>query len=177
MEATFDNRSNVLSAQIRTNHDHSVVYKVVTDQTRWRRELTFLKDANPALGDPPVAGVIHWREKVFEVGGVRKSVGEVRRKPKGISFSKERFWRWSNDRKEYTVVYHQEKEWQVQWNNEIVATFQVPYRPKLFGKTKPMVLKMCPTALERDEVFLLLVLIYCEAKRQDRMNASGGWQA
>lgn len=55
-----------------------------------------------------------------------------------------------------------------------------------------------PQALERDEVFLFLVFLYCESKRQDKkvrcrdssdkyltlidvclasQNASGGWQA
>lgn len=176
MEVTFDNQSNVLSAQIKTVHDGSVLYKIVTDQTLWRREHTYLKDANPAAGDPSIVGVIHWKERTFEIYGQKRPIKELRRRPKGL-IRKERYWKWVPERKEYTIVYHQEKQWQVTHNDEIVSTFQVPYRPKLFGKTKPMVMNICPAALERDEVFLLLILVYCEAKRQDKMNASGGWQA
>lgn len=54
-------------------------------------------------------------------------------------------------------------------NMAIVAKFTVPYRPKLFGKLKPPTLHLTRTALSKDEVFLMLVLIYSEAKRQDRM--------
>ena len=50
-----------------------------------------------------------------------------------------------------------------------MASFSVPYRPKLFGKVKPMVLNLSPAALEKDEVFLFLVFVYCESKRQDKM--------
>ena len=52
---------------------------------------------------------------------------------------------------------------------EVVATFRVPYRPKLFGKLRPLVLTMESPAIEKDEVFLFLVFLYCEAKRQDKM--------
>jgi hypothetical protein len=58
---------------------------------------------------------------------------------------------------------------QALYEGEVVASFSVPYRPKLFGKVKPMVLNLGPVALERDEVFLFLVFVYCESKRQDKM--------
>lgn len=55
------------------------------------------------------------------------------------------------------------------------ASLFIPYRNHLFHKTKPAVLKMKSRALLQDEVFLLLVLIYSETKRQDKTNSSGGW--
>lgn len=86
------------------------------------------------------------------------------------------------------MCYKNEKEWQVRvapsfcqreeglisifqavLNDEVSASLTVPYRPKLFGKMKPVVLNISASALERDEVFLLLVLIYSETRRQDRM--------
>jgi hypothetical protein len=47
------------------------------------------------------------------------------------------------------------------------ASLFIPYRIHLFHKTKPAVLRMKSNALLQDEVFLLLVLIYSETKRQD----------
>ncbi|TEB37994.1 hypothetical protein FA13DRAFT_715821 [Coprinellus micaceus] len=176
MEVTFDNQSNVLNAQILALHDNSVIYRVVTDLGLWTRGRTYLKDANPAVGEPTNVGVIHWKEKVFDVYGQKKAVSDVRRRPRNL-VKQERYWKWGPDRKEYTIVYHNEKEWQALYEGEVVASFSVPYRPKLFGKVKPMVLNLGPVALERDEVFLFLVFVYCESKRQDKMNASGGWQA
>lgn len=49
------------------------------------------------------------------------------------------------------------------------AMFAVPFRPKLFGKAKPVVLNLSRGALAKDEVFLILVFIYCETKRQEKM--------
>jgi hypothetical protein len=49
----------------------------------------------------------------------------------------------------------------------VAAEFSVPFRPHLFSKPEPSKLHLTKTALERDEVFLLLVFIYSEVKRQD----------
>ena len=84
MEAKFDNANNVLTANVRIAHDQSILYTISTNQTAWKREKTYLKDANPALGESPTAGVIHWQEKMFEVHGVRRPISELRRKPKGF---------------------------------------------------------------------------------------------
>lgn len=47
------------------------------------------------------------------------------------------------------------------------ARFVVPSRPHLFSKPKPTTLHLTETALAEDEVFLIMVFIYSEAKRQD----------
>jgi len=52
------------------------------------------------------------------------------------------------------------------------ASLFIPYRNHLFHKNKPAVLKMKSKALLQDEVFLLLVFIYSETKRQDRTVSS-----
>lgn len=88
------------------------------------------------------------------------------------------------------MAYRRQEEWQVQYGNRVdfvptaiddqakqgsnknmatIASFTVPFRPKLFGKLKPPALHLTRTALAKDEVFLVLVLIYSEARRQDRM--------
>lgn len=82
MEVTFDNQSNVLSAQIITVHDGSVIYRVVTDEGMWSRDHTYLKDANPAAGDPTNVAVIHWKEKTFEIYGRKKKLADIRRRPR-----------------------------------------------------------------------------------------------
>lgn len=82
MEVIFDNQANVLTAQVLTTHDNSVIYRVVTDQSIWSKARTYLKDANPAVGAPTNVGVIHWKEKAFEIYGVKKPMSEIRRRPK-----------------------------------------------------------------------------------------------
>lgn len=82
METTFDNQTNVLNAQILNLHDKSVIYRVVTDMGLWTRGRTYLKDANPALGQPTNVGVIHWKDKVLEICGHKKAISDLRRRPK-----------------------------------------------------------------------------------------------
>ena len=131
MEAIFDNKANVLNAQLHASHDNSVIYAVSTNQSLWRRTYTYLRDTNPALGgESVIVGAINWRKKTFEIQGQRKSIKDIRRKPKGffnkrviiftlagsmqlILFVRSRFWRWSDDREEYEIVYHNQEEWQV----------------------------------------------------------------
>jgi hypothetical protein len=105
MDASFDNDSNLLNAHIRINHDQSIIYSLKTTFGFRGRKVTVLKDENPIfLSDSnlsslnelllnptsfgtgtgggvaeEVVGQIYWREKVFEVSGVRKKVKEIRR--------------------------------------------------------------------------------------------------
>jgi len=85
MEATFDNRINLLSANVRSFVDSSVLYSITTTHNLWGRTVTLLKDANPALGtNSPIVGAIYWRERLFEVNGHRKSISDMKRKPPGF---------------------------------------------------------------------------------------------
>jgi len=85
MEATFDNRTNLLAANVRSFVDSSVLYTITTTHNLWGRTVTLLKDANPALGThSPIVGAIYWRERLFEVNGHRKSISDVKRKPPGF---------------------------------------------------------------------------------------------
>ena len=99
-------------------------------------------------------------------------------------------WKWAHEYEEYEIV-HREGGWEVrrlsgvcfadarqftpyikatsQRTGEIEAKFLVPYRPRLFGKQPPVTLEISRMALSRDEVFLILAMIYLEAKRQERM--------
>jgi len=86
MEAIFDNKANILNSKLHAAHDGSIIYSVTTDQTLWGRTYTYLRDTNPALGREVlgIVGVINWRAKTFEIGGIRKRIDDVRRKPKGF---------------------------------------------------------------------------------------------
>jgi len=182
MEAYFDNKGNILNARIRIPRDDSAIYTLKTTFGLRGRRVTVLQDENPPLspGKPACVGMILWREKVLEVFGERKAVRDVRRMVGGF-FKKTRYWRWTADRNEYEVR-HDDEGWKatLDHNMSIAARFLVSLRPHLFSKADPPSLHLTKTALEADEVFLILVMIYEEIKRQDRTNSSSsnggvGW--
>lgn len=180
MDAFFDNNSNVLNANIRMAHDNSVIYSLKTSFGLRGRKRTILRDENPAFGQSGIVAIIHWKEKVFEISGVKKRVSEVQRTEGGF-FKKTRHWRWVSGRKEYELKYNTEG-WKVTLDDTtcVAAHFIVPFRPHLFSKPEPSKLHLTKTALQADEVFLLLIFIYSEVKRQDSTNSSSanggvGW--
>ncbi|RDB20597.1 hypothetical protein Hypma_012177 [Hypsizygus marmoreus] len=181
MEAFFDNKGNVLDARIRISRDNSAIYTVKTTFGLRGRKITVLQDENPPMGKPAAIGHILWKEKVFEIHGQRKPIADIRRTESVGFLKKTHFWRWSPERKEFEVKYHGDG-WKatLDKNISIAARFLVPSRPHLFSKTDPPMLHLTKTALEEDEVFLIMVLIYSEAKRQDKTNSSSsnggvGW--
>ncbi|KAF8190363.1 hypothetical protein K438DRAFT_1831943 [Mycena galopus ATCC 62051] len=172
MEGTFDNKTNLFNARIRTVHDNSVIYTLRTSFGYRGPKDTVLWDENPAPGAAATVGAIHWTEKTLEISGHRKSCTELKRNG-GRFFNRTRHWRWAADRKEYEVVYEQE-EWKATLDHNmcIAGRFSVPFRPHLFSKSQPPRIHLTKRALEEDEVFLILVFVYCEARRQDRTNSS-----
>ncbi|KAK2464487.1 hypothetical protein APHAL10511_003466 [Amanita phalloides] len=196
MEAIFDNKTNVLDTHIRATHDNSVIYTVTTTFGFWgRKQVTILKDANPPPGESPVVGAINWKERYFEVHAHRKVLSEIKKKEQ-ISLqsvmngfekwdmTRARFWKWSPQAREYQVSFNK-NEWQVltadsEDEKELVGAFSVAFRPRIIHKEKPLSLKLSRKALKNDEVFLILLLIYSEAKRQEESNfgpvtGAGAW--
>ncbi|KIK63061.1 hypothetical protein GYMLUDRAFT_163432 [Collybiopsis luxurians FD-317 M1] len=175
MEVKFDNGGNILNANLLATHDSSPIYVAKTNFSFLGREITFLKDSNPAGGSGSVTvGAIHWRDKAIEVHGHKKKIADLKTKKGGIVnkvLHKERYWRWAKERKEYAVQYSGNDEWTVRLvfdgTRKVAARFATPYRPHLFTKSKPPLLSLTRTALAEDEIFLLLLLIYSEARRQD----------
>lgn len=84
MQATFDNKINLLSAHIRSSVDDSILYSISTTHNLWGRTVTLLKDANPAPGSSPIVGAIYWRERLFMVHGHRKPIDDIKRKTPGF---------------------------------------------------------------------------------------------
>ncbi|KAF8624258.1 hypothetical protein AX15_005963 [Amanita polypyramis BW_CC] len=183
MEAFFDTRNNVLNAHICATRDSSAIYTVTTSFGFLGSKLvTILKDANPPPGESPTVGAINWKDRYFEVHAHRKPISEIKRKDR-VSIQTARYWKWSSHGREYQVSFG-EKEWQVLALNdsekEIVGTFSVPFRPHLIRKATPLSFDLSRKALEKDEVFLILLLIYSEAKRQENSNfgpaaGAGAW--
>jgi len=180
MDAFFDNNANVLNARIRISRDNSAIYSLKTTFGLRGRKITVLRDENPALGAPDIAGHIYWKEKVFEVCGVQKKLSEIRRVEGGF-LKKTNHWRWGSERKEFELK-HNSEGWRAIFNDDTstAAEFSVPFRPHLFTKPEPSTLHLTQMALEEDEVFLILVFIYSEVKRQDKTNSSSsngglGW--
>ncbi|KAF7368368.1 hypothetical protein MVEN_00158500 [Mycena venus] len=175
MEAFFDNKTNIINARICAVLDDAVMYSLQTKFEFQGRVRTVLRDENPLLGTnspSAIVGAINWKEKTFEVLGQKRKYDELRRTA-GTLFNKTRFWRWSATRKEYELSYTYE-EWKatIEDGKTIAGRFCIPFRPHLFSKSKPAVIHLTSTALAEDEVFLLLVFIYEEVKRQDKTNTS-----
>jgi hypothetical protein len=199
MEAIFDNATNILNAHIRTLHDNSPIYTVRTTSTFLRgRKLTLLIDANPA-GGSTVVGAIHWRQRLLEVRGEKHKWSELKRR-EGSVFGRTRYWRWGSGKKEYKITYSTVEGWKATLAEDspandtpangspendsptkevtepntppspLAACLTMPHRPHFFRKIKAPTLEISRVALLDDEVFLLLVLLYSEAKRQDRNN-------
>ncbi|KAJ7662577.1 hypothetical protein DFH06DRAFT_987198 [Mycena polygramma] len=189
MEAYFDNKTNITNARIRTVRDDAPMYAVLASFAFQGRVRTVMRDENPlpstsypsstspSTGTDAgavIVGAINWKERSFEVRGQRWKYEEVRRKEGGVvsqallivcGVDRTRFWRWGKERKEYELLYTHE-EWKTP--SIIAARFTVPARPHLFSKSPPAVVYLTPDALAEDEVFLLLVFIYEEVKRQER---------
>ncbi|KAJ3766736.1 hypothetical protein FB446DRAFT_757242 [Lentinula raphanica] len=180
MEVRFDNKANILNARLLTTHDNSPIYATKTNFTFRGRDITLLQDTNPALAEQEsvTVGAIHWKDKIIEVNGYRKKVSDLKEKKNGF-LDKARYWKWSAGRKEYEIKYSND-EWTAtlvktdKTAAKVVGQFAVPYRPHLFTKPDPPLLSLTRTALVEDEIFLLLVFLYSEAKRQDDTNSSVG---
>ncbi|KAJ6567950.1 hypothetical protein DFH09DRAFT_437686 [Mycena vulgaris] len=183
MEAFFDNKTNIINARVCAVLDQSVMYSLETKFEFQGRVRTVLRDENPLPGGASksaVVGTINWKEKSFEINGYKHECEEMRRST-GSLFNKTKYWRWAATRKEYEISYtHEEWKATIEDGKTIAGRFSVPFRPHLFTKTKPAVMHLTTTALAEDEVFLMLVFVYEEVKRQDKTNTStpggtGGW--
>ncbi|KAG6855725.1 hypothetical protein H0H87_011599, partial [Tephrocybe sp. NHM501043] len=188
MEAYFDNKGNILNACIRSKRDKSVLYTLKTTFGLSGRKITVFLDENPAPGRTAHVASLNWRDKTFEILGQRRNLSDIRR-TEGRFFKKHEFivpgthvintyaegsdrtrhWRWNSERKEYELLFDDDEGWKATLNGNmsIAARFLVQLRPHLFGKPDPPALHLTKTALEADEVFLILVMIYSEIKRQD----------
>lgn len=102
-----------------------------------------------------------------------------------------RYWKWEEGRNEYSLKYNYE-DWKVRVlftvsanvtcvvqailpNDEVAGTFAVPFRPHVFSKPTPTTLQLAKEGLAKDEVLLILIFVYSEAKRQDQTVCSSSF--
>jgi len=183
MEAYFDNKGNILNAHICIPRDHSVLYTVETTFDLMGRKVTVLKDENPVF-EEAIVGRIYWKQKLFEVRGTVRQIASIKR-TEGRFMKKVHYWRWVDperrrERKEYCIKYKHREGWKVTSGDNTLAQFSAPNRPRLFGKTDPPTFSTEKTLHTDEEVFLILLFIYNEVKRQDvsgtaSVNGNVGW--
>ncbi|ESK83491.1 hypothetical protein Moror_4876 [Moniliophthora roreri MCA 2997] len=162
MEFVFDNKYNVLDAKLHTTLDDAVVYTLETNCGFRGRRFTLLRDTNPLPGRrQSTAGsattgatvdAINRREKTMEVSGVRKKIASDSTSPSNPF----------NGDGSTTLDPMENIDGPEQG---LIGRLQVPFRPHLFTKSKPPKLRIKRAGLAEDDVFLIVIFIYSEAKR------------
>ncbi|KAF7428991.1 hypothetical protein PC9H_008229 [Pleurotus ostreatus] len=117
----------------------------------------------------PLAVVIHWDDRIFEIEGRKLSFTTTKVHPSVLfSPTTERIWRW--DGEAYLVDYRRGK-WEVktELGKKHAAAFTIQYSP-LFRAEQPASMKIESFA-EQDTLFFILMFIYSEFKRRDELES------
>ncbi|KAJ7745585.1 hypothetical protein DFH07DRAFT_833504 [Mycena maculata] len=160
---TFDS-AKILNSTVRSAHEHSVQYRVTTQKRGSSRQTTSLEGTS---GTP--LATIDWKSKTFEISGSRRDMADLRIR-RG-TFSSSYYWSWF-DCEEYKVKYSAELDhtWTVySYSGTVLATFTSNIQRVFKDNSLPM---LCISQSIRDEderQFIILVLIYSEAKRLDSL--------
>jgi len=110
------------------------------------------------------SGSIKWKDETFVIGGVVKRVSDLRSR-RFLSRSQE--WRWSGS--QYTLKYSG-NQWMIKCG-EVGASMKV-YQFHVFRQSEPASVSFSSNLSVEDMIFLLLVLVYSETKRQDGIKSS-----
>ncbi|KAG6831972.1 hypothetical protein H0H87_003307 [Tephrocybe sp. NHM501043] len=111
-------------------------------------------------------GEINWKEETFSIAGLATRCDELRSKPDGVKDST-REWHWIG--KKYWVKYH-DNIWRARVGSahaNAEATFTLR-KSRLLSQSDPATIDFIPGVSSRDRLFLLLVFVFCETKRQER---------
>jgi len=108
-----------------------------------------------------ISGQIDWKSTLFRVGSSTKAWGGLTTK-KGST----REWSWSGQ--QYTVQFNN-RDWTATraTDGSSPSVVFVPRRPHLFSADEPASISFTPGMSSEDTMFLMLVMIYSEARRQD----------
>ncbi|KAJ6471603.1 hypothetical protein C8R47DRAFT_745302 [Mycena vitilis] len=156
---TFDSE-RILKCTIQAADDS---YTIVTVKHGSTRHHTTLKNSSGRA-----CATINWHNRTFEIGGDTNSVDQLKRK--ASHFSLTRYWRWSGDGEEYRVKYGSNDAWTVTSSNGAVIASLTSSVEHPSGFTTLPVLHIARNIHDETErQFLLLVLLYSEAKRLDRL--------
>ncbi|KAJ7085152.1 hypothetical protein B0H15DRAFT_988663 [Mycena belliarum] len=147
----------ILKGTVSRVEDGFLQYITSTTKSGFARQRTVVQDGS-------ATAEIDWRERAFVIEGTRTPVDQLKRKVS--NFTETRYWRWQHG-EEYKARYSNADEmWTVTASTgEVVAELgSYISRPK----TLP-ILRLAESLRSASERrFLLLVLLYSEAKRLDR---------
>jgi len=117
---------------------------------------------------PALDGAIDWKEGTFVIGGKSVKWENLKRKLSRRSGS-EREWKWSGER--FTVKYQSGAgRWMAKSGSPVHpddAIFTIR-KHRIFGADDPATIEFTQNITARDMIFLILVLIYSETRRQQR---------
>ncbi|KAJ7614506.1 hypothetical protein FB45DRAFT_1064744 [Roridomyces roridus] len=116
-----------------------------------------------------LTGIIYWKEKMFEIGGVKRRWDDIERRVGGL-LSREHEWDWAG--RPYTLKYQdRHKELlavpKFAQNSTGIVRF-TPYHPRLLHDNEPAVIYF-PFEMqdEFERMFLLMAVLQTDIKRQD----------
>ncbi|KAG6908378.1 hypothetical protein DXG01_004876 [Tephrocybe rancida] len=111
-------------------------------------------------------GEIDWKEHTLSIGGVGARWDELKSKPAGVNDST-REWGWIG--KKYRVKYDHDV-WRARVGSahaKVEATFTLR-KNRVLHHSSPATIDFTSDVSLQDRLFLILVLIFCEKKRQER---------
>ncbi|KAF8054247.1 hypothetical protein FPV67DRAFT_1552627 [Lyophyllum atratum] len=158
-------QSDLLNSGLRSNTaPHADSYNINTTHGLLGRKITSLVPANESFTDASgFPAAIHWKQGQFEIGGMQCAWQTLKHTPGGW-FSSTREWRWSGH--SYAVKYTR-PQWTAISSNSISAVFS-PYRSRIFSASEPAYIEFSSDISDKDMVFLTLVMIYSETRRQEK---------
>ncbi|KAG6827595.1 hypothetical protein H0H92_011191 [Tricholoma furcatifolium] len=167
---------NVLTSDINAHEPHGISYRTATTtRTFGDNKATTLATLGSYVNEKPTQTLasINWKDSHFEIAGVQRKWSTLRNKVGGV-FSSVREWHWSDN--SYTVKYDHGK-WTVistRPSESVCATFS-SYKIHLRNQSAPelAVMWLSSNIPYEDRTFIMLVLVYSEAKRQqDKQEAT-----
>ncbi|KAG6830177.1 hypothetical protein H0H87_008953 [Tephrocybe sp. NHM501043] len=164
-------KQDVLNSDLQPNQPNSISYRTKTSNRTFGgykfTTVTLVLNNPPGYGKPPIPATIDWKKSRFQIDGVIHNWTDLKQKPQEGRKFKERVWRWN--RYSYLVKY-KDDTWTATPSdspNTVVAALS-PYKIHLRTKPDPGSLSLWPGVPFEDRMFLMLVLLYSEGKRQDK---------
>ncbi|GLB34685.1 hypothetical protein LshimejAT787_0202500 [Lyophyllum shimeji] len=166
---TFVSKDLLNTAIIPDEPHHWIAYSTSTTSNVLGPKLTLLTPSvvRNTYG-PALDGAIDWKEETFVIGGRSAKWANLKCKLSRRSGSA-REWKWFGER--FTVKYESGTgRWTAKSGSPAHADDAVftVRKHRIFGADDPATIEFALNVSARDMVFLILVLIYSETKRQQR---------
>jgi len=123
---------------------------------------------------PPVDATIGWKDETFTIAGTCAKVNDLKWRPKNSKSS--RMWRWSH--KSFIVTYHTgRKRWTASDSSRRIDVTFTLCKTRLFKADDPALIHFSDNISTEELVFLMVVMIYSEIKRQDRKERASAFRS